>query len=147
MMGQQRKSTISFDHLIGAREHAHRHVEAERLGGLEVEHRLVPLGDLYAGENRARGFQDEAAAERYTGAAKRYGADLNATATRVGSYFESGGTILKGVGSFSNNYADYRGRFSGDGFTPVTPDEGMPLRINRYGCDAPRRRGNLGGYY
>src|ERR1700749_3358994 len=32
----------SLDHLVGARQHGRRHVEAQLLGGLEVEHRLVP---------------------------------------------------------------------------------------------------------
>src|SRR5438128_12287134 len=31
----------SFDHLIGAREHRGRQVEAERLSGLQVDHQLV----------------------------------------------------------------------------------------------------------
>src|SRR6266498_2834775 len=34
-------STPSFDHLVGAREQRGRHLEGKRLGGLEVEHRLV----------------------------------------------------------------------------------------------------------
>src|ERR1700720_3676458 len=31
----------SFDHFVSAREHHRRHVEAERLGSLEVDHQLV----------------------------------------------------------------------------------------------------------
>lgn len=63
------------------------------------------LGDLYTGENRARGLTDEATGARYTGAAKAYGAQLGAQATRAGSYFDATGTILKGVGSFGKDYA------------------------------------------
>lgn len=63
------------------------------------------LGDLYQGENKARGFGDEATGTRYTGAAKAYGAKLGATATRVGSAFDATGTILKGVGTFGKTYA------------------------------------------
>lgn len=62
------------------------------------------LGDLYTGENKARGLQDEAAATRYTGAARAYGSQLSARATRIGSAFDAGGTILKGVGTFGRDY-------------------------------------------
>jgi hypothetical protein len=47
-----------LDHLVGAREHRCRQVEAERLSGLEVEHRLVfrrrlhrQVGGLFALED------------------------------------------------------------------------------------------------
>ena len=36
----------SFDHIVGAGEQRRRHVEAERLGGLQVEHELE-LGQLH----------------------------------------------------------------------------------------------------
>jgi hypothetical protein len=35
-----------FDHLVGAREQHGRHVEAQRLGGLEIDHKLVLGGRL-----------------------------------------------------------------------------------------------------
>src|SRR5437899_5427074 len=37
----------SLDHLVGAREQRWRHVEAERLRGLEVDHQLVFSGRLH----------------------------------------------------------------------------------------------------
>ncbi len=71
-------------------------------GGLKARSEYEALGDLYVGENRARGLTDEATATRYTGAAKAYGSQLGAQATRVGSYFDAGGSILKGIGSFAS---------------------------------------------
>jgi hypothetical protein len=43
----------SFDHLIGAHQHGRRHIEAERLGGLHVEHGLNFTG---ACTGRSTGF-------------------------------------------------------------------------------------------
>src|SRR6516162_3145280 len=40
-------STPSFDHLVGADEQRLRHGKAERLGGLEVHHKLVLGGRLH----------------------------------------------------------------------------------------------------
>lgn len=49
------------------------------------------LAEMYTGENRARGLEDEAAATQWS-------AKAQAKATRVGSYFKAAGTILSGVG-------------------------------------------------
>ena len=43
--GQNRKWPASFDYLIGPGEEHRRHVDAERLGGLEIDHQLE-LGRL-----------------------------------------------------------------------------------------------------
>ena len=40
-MQQRGAESGLFDHLVGAREHRCRHVEAERFGGLHVDHQLV----------------------------------------------------------------------------------------------------------
>jgi hypothetical protein len=42
---QKRTLGKLFDHLVGAGEHERRHGDAERLGGLEVDHQLK-LGRL-----------------------------------------------------------------------------------------------------
>lgn len=60
----------------------------------EAEGELQALTSLYAGENRARGLQDSAAAARRTGRAARQGA-----------FFRAGGTLLSGAGSA------YKGRY------------------------------------
>ena len=36
------QNSVLFDHLVGASEQCRRHVEAERVGGLEVDHKLIP---------------------------------------------------------------------------------------------------------
>ncbi len=47
-----------FDHLVGAGKHGRRHVEAERLGRLEVEHRLVLGRRLHWQVGRLLALQD-----------------------------------------------------------------------------------------
>jgi hypothetical protein len=44
---QSQQGSALFDHLVRAREQYRRHVEAERLGGLEIDHQLVLRGSLH----------------------------------------------------------------------------------------------------
>jgi hypothetical protein len=88
------------------------------------------LLDVYTGENRARGLEDQATGARVSGAAAKYGADVEALASRyagdtgltaarlkagaysgaafpdeLGGFLGGAGSILSGVGSAYGNYA------------------------------------------
>lgn len=67
--------------------------DAIKIGGdIAARGEYMALAELYTGENRARGLEDEAMATRYT-------AKQQAKAARVGSYFKAGSSILKGIGT------------------------------------------------
>ena len=51
MMGQERKSRLSLDHIIGAREQRDGDFEAEGPRGLEIDHQLE-LGRLFDRDRR-----------------------------------------------------------------------------------------------
>ena len=50
--------TALFDHLVGAGDERRRHCEAERLGGLEVDHKLVFSRCLHRQVGWLLAFQD-----------------------------------------------------------------------------------------
>jgi hypothetical protein len=54
----RRTRGASLDHLVGAREQRWRHVEAERLRGLEVDHQLVFSGRLHRQIGRLFALED-----------------------------------------------------------------------------------------
>ena len=47
-----------FDDLVGAREHRGRHIEAERLGGLEIDHQFVLGRRLHRQVGRLLALED-----------------------------------------------------------------------------------------
>lgn len=91
----------------------------------------LALSDMYTGENKARGLEDEAKAVRYTGEAKKYAADLEATGTRylgaadkygsrlkasgdlVSGVLSGTGTIISSLGSAAGTYAKSNPKTSG----------------------------------
>src|SRR5215471_16906571 len=56
--GLKRTSADLFDHLVGAGEHGGRHVDAERLRGLEVDHEFVLGWRLHWQIGRLLAFED-----------------------------------------------------------------------------------------
>jgi hypothetical protein len=47
-----------FDHVVGAGEQRRRHVETDRLGGLEIDHQLVPDRRLHRKVGRLLALED-----------------------------------------------------------------------------------------
>ena len=58
----------------------------------------LALGDLFAGQDRSAGLRQQAAADRYSGAAARAGANASANAT-----------ILGGIGSLAGKFGSLSG--------------------------------------
>lgn len=81
------------------------------------------LADLYVGENKARGLEDQAAAKRYEGEVARYSGDKAAGGLRLGSVIGAGGTILSGTGAMAKDYAKIKGG----------GDDPLSLDARRYG--------------
>lgn len=73
------------------------HLGEDLAGRGEYQH----LMDMYTGENRARGLEDQATGDQMTGAAQL----AEGKAKQNASYYSAAGTVLSGAGSMFDRYS------------------------------------------